>query len=64
MNRKYHYYTFSFTKLHKDYGSDHTQTFKAIDFEHALKQAIKYALWRDKNGVRVYDLDRFIKEEI
>ena len=36
---KYHYYDFTFEPRYTNLGTKHTRRYKAIDLEHALKQA-------------------------
>lgn len=65
---KYRYFTFRFKPRYAGLGTIHEITFKAIDKEHALKQAYKYSEQRIKDddwgNVKPYKIDTFVKEEI
>lgn len=54
---KYYYYNFIFMPISKDLGTKHTRTFKATNYENALKQARKEATGFKQDGKQVYELD-------
>lgn len=60
--RKYKWFEFAFEPIRRgELGSDHKRWFKAIDYEHALKQAQREERF-EVDGQRVYRLVGLVRE--
>lgn len=61
--RKYRYFKIYFEPIDPKYcGSNHSREYKAIDIEHAMKQAKKDETWRNDEDRQVYRLTGEWKE--